>query len=100
MQQMGVKVCSRSASLFGMRFASFQSFQKFLRLVSAVPLILFFPACLANAQATPSQATATPEVPDWALPASATHKQYPSPADFHRPSKNFDTPIGHSKMWW
>jgi hypothetical protein len=48
----------------------------------------------AGARATPSQTTATPDVPDWALPSSATHKQYPPPADFHRPSKNFDTPIG------
>lgn len=38
--------------------------------------------------------TRTPDVPDWALPGSATHKQYPPPADFHRPSKNFDKPIG------
>lgn len=36
----------------------------------------------------------TPEVPDWAQPGSATHKQVPPPAGFHRASKNFDTPIG------
>ncbi len=36
----------------------------------------------------------TPQVPDWALPGSATHKQVPPPADFHRASRNFDTPIG------
>jgi hypothetical protein len=36
----------------------------------------------------------TPAIPDWALPGSATHKQVPPPADYHRPSKNFDTPIG------
>jgi hypothetical protein len=36
----------------------------------------------------------TPDVPDWAQPGSATHKQVPPPVDFHRPSKNFDTPIG------
>lgn len=47
----------------------------------------------AAAQPAPPQ-VATPEVPDWALPGSPTHKQYPPPADFHRPSKNFDTPIG------
>ena len=35
-----------------------------------------------------------PTVPDWALPGSATHRQVPPPAGFHRPSKNFDTPIG------
>jgi hypothetical protein len=33
-------------------------------------------------------------VPDWALPGSPTHKQVPPPKDFHRPSKNFETPIG------
>ncbi|HZP05263.1 MAG TPA: biopolymer transporter Tol [Terracidiphilus sp.] len=38
--------------------------------------------------------TNTPEVPDWALPGSPTHKQVPPPADFHRPSTNFETPIG------
>ena len=36
----------------------------------------------------------TPAVPAWAQPGSATHTQVAPPADFHRPSKNFDTPIG------
>jgi hypothetical protein len=36
----------------------------------------------------------TPAVPDWAQPGSPTHVQVPPPVDFHRPSKNFDTPIG------
>jgi hypothetical protein len=36
----------------------------------------------------------TPTVPDWAQPGSSTHVQVPPPADFHRPSTNFDTPIG------
>ena len=35
-----------------------------------------------------------PTVPDWALPGSATHKQVPPPAGFHRPTVNFATPIG------
>jgi hypothetical protein len=35
-----------------------------------------------------------PAVPDWAQPGSATHKQVAPPPDFHRPSKNFDIPIG------
>jgi hypothetical protein len=34
------------------------------------------------------------EVPDWALPQSATHKQVPPPADFHRASVTFNTPVG------
>jgi hypothetical protein len=35
-----------------------------------------------------------PVVPEWAQPGSATHAQVAPPADFHRPSRNFDTPIG------
>ena len=35
-----------------------------------------------------------PAVPDWALPSSPTHVQIPPPADFHRASRNFDTPLG------
>jgi cephalosporin-C deacetylase len=33
-------------------------------------------------------------VPDWALPGSAAHKQVAPPPDFHRPSRNFATPVG------
>jgi hypothetical protein len=40
-----------------------------------------------------AQTPAVP-VPEWALPGSPTHHQVPPPADFHRPSTNFDTPIG------
>lgn len=36
----------------------------------------------------------TPVVPEWALPGSATHKQVPPPADFHRASKTVATPLG------
>lgn len=35
-----------------------------------------------------------PSVPDWAQPGSATHKQVPPPADFHRSTTTFNTPIG------
>src|ERR1700683_2905152 len=35
-----------------------------------------------------------PAPPPWAQPGSANHVQVAPPADFHRPSKNFDTPIG------
>lgn len=34
------------------------------------------------------------QVPDWALPASPTHKQVPPPADYHRPAQTVNTPIG------
>ena len=43
----------------------------------------------AQAPATPSSAA-----PAWAQPASATHTQVAPPSDFHRPSKNFEVPIG------
>jgi hypothetical protein len=33
-------------------------------------------------------------VPDWAQPGSATHHQVPPPADFHRATTSFDTPVG------
>src|SRR6202451_2785241 len=35
-----------------------------------------------------------PAPPPWAQPGSANHVQVAPPVDFHRPSKNFDTPIG------
>jgi hypothetical protein len=35
-----------------------------------------------------------PAVPEWAQPGSPTHVQVAPPADFHRPSRNLDTPIG------
>jgi hypothetical protein len=45
----------------------------------------------AGAQSGGSQ---TPQVPEWAEPGSATHSQVAPPTDFHRPSRNFDAPIG------
>ena len=34
------------------------------------------------------------QVPDWALPGSATHRQVPPPADFHRPARTENTSTG------
>jgi len=48
---------------------------------------------LAVAASLPLRAQ-KPEVPAWAQPGSATHVQVAPPADFHRPSTNFATPIG------
>jgi len=46
---------------------------------------------LAHGQtATPDK----PDVPDWAIPGSPTHKQVPPPRDFHRTSIHDRTPIG------
>lgn len=55
-------------------------------------LLLF--AIAGYAVGTLHAQTQTPVVPDWALPSSPTHVQVPPPADFHRPSRNFDIPIG------
>jgi hypothetical protein len=55
-------------------------------------LLLVATPRLVCAQA--AKQTAQPAVPAWAQPGSATHTQVSPPAGFHRPSKNFDTPIG------
>jgi hypothetical protein len=59
-----------------------------------VAVLLCATPYLVHAQAPASPATPTPTVPAWAQPGSATHSQVAPPADFHRPSKNFDVPIG------
>jgi len=46
-------------------------------------------ACLASRG--PAQ---SPEVPDWALPGSATHHQVPPPAGFKRASRTVEIPLG------
>jgi hypothetical protein len=37
---------------------------------------------------------AAAQVPDWAKPGSATHVQVSPPADFHRPDRTLNTPLG------
>jgi len=53
---------------------------------------------VAGAQAPVAQSApgATPGAgaPAWAQPGSATHTQVAPPKDFHRASRNYDTPIG------
>jgi hypothetical protein len=41
-----------------------------------------------------AQTTSAPAVPDWAIPGSATHKQVPPPADFHRPTRTENVTTG------
>jgi hypothetical protein len=71
---------------------------KFVRRSLLLVLLLALMLCttpqLFRAQAPATPATSKPVAPDWAQPGSATHVQVPPPGDFHRPSKNFDTPIG------
>jgi hypothetical protein len=50
--------------------------------------------CLAACQISAQNEAAKVVVPDWALPGSATHKQVPPPADFHRATRTENIPIG------
>jgi hypothetical protein len=54
---------------------------------------MFFSLALL-AQTPESTSPAPSTTPAWAQPGSATHSQVAPPPDFHRPSKNFDIPIG------
>lgn len=65
-----------------------------LSLGIVVMAIFFFVPPQLAAQTSTNQPSSTPAVPDWALPGSPTHQQYAPPADFHRPTKTFDQPIG------
>jgi hypothetical protein len=47
-----------------------------------------------RAQTPPAANPPAAAAPAWAQPGSATHVQVAPPADFHRPSRNLDTPIG------
>jgi hypothetical protein len=58
-----------------------------LRIAALGALLISLPAF---AQESPP---AKPEVPDWAIPGSATHKQVPPPADFHREALTFPEPL-------
>ena len=48
----------------------------------------------AQSAASTQNAAGAPQAPDWAQPGSATHAQVAPPPDFHRPSTNFNIPIG------
>jgi hypothetical protein len=64
-------------------------------LYSAILIALVVASAMPVLRAqTPVAQTAPPTAPAWAQPGSATHTQVAPPADFHRPSRNFDTPIG------
>ena len=59
----------------------------------AGPALLLFLALPMAPPLAPAQAPAA-AVPDWALPSSPTNVQIPPPADFHRQSRIFETPVG------
>jgi hypothetical protein len=60
------------------------------RPVTALALAL----CLGGALVLAQAPATNPAIPAWAYPGSATYKQVPPPADFRRPSKTTNTPIG------
>ena len=57
-------------------------------------LAAILPPCFTSGQAPAPTSAQKPVTPEWAQPGSATHQQVAPPSDFHRPSTNFDTPIG------
>jgi len=59
-----------------------------------MPVFRNYVVAIAGILAGAALSAQGPEVPEWAWPGSPTHKQVPPPADFHRASRNFDTPIG------
>jgi hypothetical protein len=61
-------------------------------MLKRLPAIFLFACIISNAVF--AQTAAKVEVPDWALPGSATHKQVPPPADFHRATITLNKPIG------
>jgi hypothetical protein len=65
-------------------------------MLCAAPHLLRAQAPSAPATPPPGAAPATtnPAAPPWAYPGSPGHPQAAPPADFHRASTNFDTPIG------
>ena len=77
-----------------MKVSAFHLSLRISCLASLLALAAWISPTRLSAQTSPAQNQATPEVPDWALPSGPNHKQYAPPADFHRPSSNFNTPIG------
>jgi len=65
------------------------------QLLLAFSVLMAISPLRAQAPENPSApGNSAPAVPAWAQPGSATHTQVAPPPDFHRPSRNFDTPIG------
>ncbi len=65
-----------------------------MRIVMLTAIAVFSVSPALAQSLVPPPAPPGVDVPDWALPQSATHKQVPPPADFHRASVTFNTPVG------
>jgi hypothetical protein len=62
-----------------------------------VCLLFVLSSCLAPCPAlaqSPAPSSSPIELPDWARPGSDTHRQVAPPADFHRPTRTIEEPIG------
>jgi hypothetical protein len=57
-------------------------------------LMLCGTTLVVRTQTPPAQNPPSSQAPEWAQPGSATHTQVAPPSDFHRPSRNFDIPLG------
>ena len=88
-----VSASRRVIQFFAMDNYVVRAARKSCSLLWLLGLILLTTPQMLHAQASAPAGT-PPAVPDWAQPGSDTHEQVPPPADFHRPSRNFDTPIG------
>jgi hypothetical protein len=67
----------------------------FKKLIMYLQKSLFaFIFCIATYYVSAQNEAAKVVVPDWALPGSATHKQVPPPANFHRATRTENVPIG------
>jgi hypothetical protein len=67
---------------------------KNIKQLSLLVLLLGIALQVLHAQTPAAPSAPAPVVPDWAYPGSPTHVQVAPPLDFHRPSRNFDAPIG------
>jgi len=88
-----------AGSVWSVKFFAMQVFVYRLALQRScfVPLLILMLCTVAHplyAQAPSAPAASASAVPDWAQPGTPTHVQVPPPADFHRPSRSFDAPIG------
>ncbi|MGO8758091.1 MAG: biopolymer transporter Tol [Terracidiphilus sp.] len=68
--------------------------RRWFQLTSALAALAVCGAAVKGRAQTPAQNPPASAAPAWAQPGSATHVQVAPPADFHRASRNFSTPIG------
>jgi len=93
-----MKITSKPISRISNNFFQYSRFMKNLFNLIII-IFLFMSGCTPTPNSSASNGTTGTastkvEVPDWALPGSATHKQIPPPADFHRATRTDKKRIG------